>query len=95
MDHQDELRARMTSMRRELDQLRLQLQESETIDKPQDRGPSDRHGKDLAQDRQSGQRVDHSVDWPLDLDEYKRYGRQMVLPEIGLQGPLLFYPLHP
>ena len=24
--------------------------------------------------------------WPLDLDEYKRYGRQMILPEIGLQG---------
>jgi len=23
---------------------------------------------------------------PLDLDEYKRYGRQMILPEIGLDG---------
>jgi hypothetical protein len=25
-------------------------------------------------------------DWPLDLREYMRYGRQMILPQIGLQG---------
>lgn len=24
--------------------------------------------------------------WPLAAEEYKRYGRQMILPEIGLQG---------
>ena len=24
--------------------------------------------------------------WPLTADEYRRYGRQMILPEIGLQG---------
>jgi adenylyltransferase/sulfurtransferase len=24
--------------------------------------------------------------WPLQADEYKRYGRQMILPNIGLQG---------
>ena len=24
--------------------------------------------------------------WPLAADEYSRYGRQMILPEIGLQG---------
>ena len=24
--------------------------------------------------------------WPLTTDEYRRYGRQMILPEIGLQG---------
>lgn len=26
--------------------------------------------------------------WPLSLDEYERYGRQMILPEIGLEGTL-------
>lgn len=26
--------------------------------------------------------------WPLDADEYRRYGRQMIMPEIGLQGSL-------
>ena len=24
--------------------------------------------------------------WPLGADEYKRYGRQMIMPEIGLKG---------
>ena len=24
--------------------------------------------------------------WPLEKDEYKRYGRQLIMPEIGLQG---------
>lgn len=24
--------------------------------------------------------------WPLDAEEYKRYGRQMIVPEIGLEG---------
>ena len=27
-----------------------------------------------------------SIEPKLDLDEFKRYGRQMILPEIGLQG---------
>ncbi|KAF2450511.1 hypothetical protein P171DRAFT_426869 [Karstenula rhodostoma CBS 690.94] len=26
--------------------------------------------------------------WPLEADEYKRYGRQLIMPEIGLQGQL-------
>lgn len=28
-------------------------------------------------------------DWPLDLREYMRYGRQMMLPQIGLGGESL------
>lgn len=24
--------------------------------------------------------------WPLDAEEYRRYGRQMIMPEIGLEG---------
>ena len=24
--------------------------------------------------------------WPLEAEEYKRYGRQMIMPEIGIQG---------
>jgi adenylyltransferase/sulfurtransferase len=27
--------------------------------------------------------------WPLDRSEYKRYGRQLIMPEIGLQGKVL------
>ena len=25
-------------------------------------------------------------EWPLSLEEYKRYGRQMIVPNIGIQG---------
>lgn len=39
-----------------------------------------------------------SWNWPLQRDEYKRYGRQMIMPEVGLQGELSYcrlsyYPL--
>lgn len=29
--------------------------------------------------------------WPLERTEYKRYGRQLIMPEIGLQGIFLAY----
>lgn len=28
----------------------------------------------------------HKRKWPLSGEEYKRYGRQMIVPQIGLQG---------
>ncbi|KAF2839456.1 Molybdopterin-synthase sulfurtransferase [Patellaria atrata CBS 101060] len=32
--------------------------------------------------------IDTEQKWPLDPEEYKRYGRQLIMPEIGLQGQL-------
>ncbi|KAF1356074.1 hypothetical protein EJ07DRAFT_130529 [Lizonia empirigonia] len=32
--------------------------------------------------------IDEGKRWPLDPTEYKRYGRQLIMPEIGLQGQL-------
>lgn len=26
--------------------------------------------------------------WPLSLEEYKRYGRQMIVPQVGIQGAI-------
>ena len=34
----------------------------------------------------AAEKNDHDWTWPLDVDEYKRYGRQMIMPEIGLKG---------
>lgn len=28
--------------------------------------------------------------WPLLQEEYRRYGRQMIVPQVGLEGELLF-----
>ena len=33
-------------------------------------------------------RSSHSQQWPLAPEEYRRYGRQLIMPEIGLQGQL-------
>lgn len=30
----------------------------------------------------------HKTRWPLPAEDYKRYGRQMIMPEIGLHGIL-------
>ncbi len=31
----------------------------------------------------------HNEPWPLQPGEYQRYGRQMIMPEIGLEGWLV------
>lgn len=48
--------------------------------------PPDR--TDLASDQiASGQDATRGIwSWPLSKEEYKRYGRQMIMPEIGLEG---------
>jgi len=28
--------------------------------------------------------------WPLSPEEYKRYGRQMIIPNIGIQGTYIY-----
>lgn len=30
--------------------------------------------------------------WPLSAEEYKRYGRQMIVPNVGLQGTASHFP---
>lgn len=30
--------------------------------------------------------LDEQSRWPLESNEYKRYGRQLIMPEVGLQG---------
>ena len=30
--------------------------------------------------------TDRNWNWPLEMVEYQRYGRQMIMPEIGLHG---------
>jgi adenylyltransferase/sulfurtransferase len=32
----------------------------------------------------------NSSKWPLEKNEYKRYGRQLIMPEIGLQGKFIY-----
>jgi adenylyltransferase/sulfurtransferase len=36
--------------------------------------------------REATDGASHIKRWPLEQNEYKRYGRQLIMPEIGLQG---------
>jgi hypothetical protein len=39
--------------------------------------------------REASDGASHAQKWPLEQNEYKRYGRQLIMPEIGLQGTCL------
>ena len=52
-----------------------------------DRGDDSASGQANEEERHAPRpRKAAARDWPLDLREYMRYGRQMMLPQIGLQG---------
>lgn len=40
----------------------------------------------LEQEHNAHEDVVQEKKWPLEKNEYRRYGRQLIMPEIGLQG---------
>lgn len=54
---------------------------------------STNHGEDI---RRETSTPEEQGQWPLSQDEYRRYGRQMIVPELGLQGMfrVSFNPQH-
>ncbi|KWU41142.1 hypothetical protein RHOSPDRAFT_23557 [Rhodotorula sp. JG-1b] len=60
-----------------------------------DRGDDSASGQANEEERHAPRpRKAAARDWPLDLREYMRYGRQMMLPQIGLQGQLKLKNAH-
>lgn len=41
---------------------------------------------DTAPDTPTASKKTGDWEWPLDAEDYKRYGRQMIMPEIGVEG---------
>lgn len=41
-----------------------------------------------AANEEIGNKASGKRNWPLLREEYKRYGRQMIVPQLGLQGEL-------
>ena len=78
------LRTEIARREAELAQLKDRLTEVEK---------SVHHTDALSSDLHNGVAEDTHKDlqwrWPLAADEYKRYGRQMILPEVSLQGRIL------
>lgn len=70
------LRRQITDTEIELASLKLQLLSIEG---------KDVDSKDLEATEEGLVTHDESK-WPMSLEEYKRYGRQMIVPDIGIQG---------
>lgn len=80
------LKATITSMGQNLQQLKTRLKdlEEEEVQATVLRDTLDSHKA-----AETPQREPHGMTLaatPLDLEEYRRYGRQMIIPGLGLQG---------
>jgi hypothetical protein len=76
----DALRKQITATEEELKRLKVQLASVEAHD-----------GTNGVEKSLQGLEVDDASPvthgkWPLSTEEYKRYGRQMIVPSIGIQG---------
>ncbi|KAL6716139.1 hypothetical protein ACLMJK_005705 [Lecanora helva] len=76
-DRADQLRARIASVESTLNDLKAELTEAK---------------KNLPDSTLHNHRATNATNdasaWPLQNTEYQKYGRQMILPQIGLQGQL-------
>lgn len=68
----DALRKQITAAEEELQRLKSRLADLERLN-----ADTKRLGNETANEHQR---------WPLSPAEYKRYGRQMIVPSIGLKG---------
>lgn len=75
-DEAQALRQLILATELRLENLKEELAEVET------RGP--RHGR--AEERPNELESLKDSKWPLTAEEYLRYGRQMIVPSIGIQG---------
>jgi uncharacterized small protein (DUF1192 family) len=81
----DSLRKQIAATEEELKRLKAQLASVEAHD-----------GTNAVKKSLQGLEVDDASPvthgkWPLSAEEYKRYGRQMIIPSIGIQG--IFYSI--
>ena len=81
----EELRREIARQERQLVILKEQLAFLEAGTAGNSSIPSPGDASSQESDISNGQR-NISWPWPLKAEEYTRYGRQLILPEIGLQG---------
>ncbi|KAB8302070.1 hypothetical protein EYC80_005521 [Monilinia laxa] len=78
------LRLQIADTENELARLKLQLSTiEEKADEPKESKEPDTTGSNT-----DGLVTHDDSKWPMNLDEYKRYGRQMIVPDIGVEGQL-------
>jgi adenylyltransferase/sulfurtransferase len=79
----DELRQQISATERQLQELKDQLKSVEI-----------QNDANVSAEKKSVPILEDDVEaktkWPLSSDEYKRYGRQMIVPNFGIQGQTSF-----
>lgn len=78
----EELRLQLRTIEADAAALKAQIAEAEAHRIP----TQDKLAQEIAETQ--GCSV-HNEPWPLQPGEYQRYGRQMIIPEIGLEGWLV------
>ncbi|KAI9814817.1 MAG: Urmylation protein [Pycnora praestabilis] len=80
------LRDQIVGLERQLAELKAQLAQAET------QADTDRSGS--ISPPETASLPNGQCKWPLAPEEYRRYGRQMIMPEVGLQGQLKLKASH-
>lgn len=83
----DTLEAQVARLRMRMAELLAELESSDTskiISNPNEAALGNHPDTTLDPPIASNQTIGSG--WPLDLEEYKRYGRQMIMREIGIEG---------
>ncbi|XXG94016.1 hypothetical protein Hte_000267 [Hypoxylon texense] len=80
-----QLREKIAQTERELQDLRKQLDELES---PIQNLDIDQDTNLTSTTEQSGEAPTPNWKWPLQEEEYSRYGRQLILPTVGIKGQL-------
>lgn len=86
------LRSQIIRLENQLAHLNVKLVEAETSASAI-LHPGGSSNSDITEKEAALSKFDEHGRWPLDADEYKRYGRQLIMPEIGLKG-LFLYPTY-
>lgn len=81
------LRSQIIRLENQLADLKARLVEAENSAPAIPHLRSGSSHPDISQREAAISKLDERGGWPLDTDEYKRYGRQLIMPEIGLKGP--------
>ena len=86
----ESLRFQIAALEAQLSDLRAQLLDIESEDSALSPALSLQNKKTCTEaSSPRGSEEEDIGKWPLDVDEYKRYGRQLIMPEVGLVGVLV------
>ncbi|KAH7417388.1 molybdenum cofactor synthesis protein-like protein [Cadophora sp. MPI-SDFR-AT-0126] len=86
----ESLRKQISATEDELQRLKAQLASLEAQDVAAAKGIAglDLGAGDPVTELENGRKGESERKWPLSEEEYRRYGRQMIVPSIGIQGQL-------